>query len=101
MARVVLKPGHVRPVHAGHPWVFQQAVGRVEGGALPGDEVTVVDPHGKILGRGLYSPRSAISVRIFVRDERPIDGALVRERISRAAELRQELDLPGPGTNAY
>lgn len=101
MARVVLKPGHVRPVHTGHPWVFQQAVGRVEGGALAGDEVSVFDPQGRFLGRGLYSPKSAIPVRLFTRSDRPIDGALVRERFARAIELRRELGLPASDTDAY
>src|SRR5512140_3129867 len=53
---VTLKPGHVRPVWTGHPWVFAQAIARIEGGAVAGDEVTVVDPHGAVLGRGLYTP---------------------------------------------
>src|SRR6266511_3207826 len=53
---VVVKAGHVQPVWAGHPWVFAQAVERVEGGALAGDDVEVRDPRGNSLGRGLYSP---------------------------------------------
>lgn len=104
--RVTLKPGHVRPVYAGHPWVFQQAVARVEGGAVAGDEVDVVDPHGNFMGRGLYSPRSAIPVRIFTRAPgHRIDGELFRERVRRAVALRRDLGLPGgdPGreTTAY
>lgn len=101
MARVVLKPGHVRPVYAGHPWVFQQAVDRVEGGAIAGDDVLVVDPEGKILGRGLYNPRSAIPVRLFTMADRPIDGTLFRDRIVKAAAFRRTLGLPTEGTNAY
>lgn len=100
MARVVLKPGHVRPVYAGHPWVFQQAMASVEGGPLPGDEVEVVDPSGKVLGWGLYSPRSAIAVRMFTRTPRPIDAALFRERIHQAAGLRRTLGLPADGTTS-
>ena len=30
MGAVVLKAGHVQPVWAGHPWVFAQAVERIE-----------------------------------------------------------------------
>ncbi len=94
--RVILKPGHVRPVYSGHPWVFQQAVARVEGGAVAGDEVEVVDPQGNALGRGLYSPKSAIPVRIFTRSAGvKIDGELFRDRLRRALALRRSLDLPG------
>ena len=92
---VTLKPGHIQPVWSGHPWVFAQAIAHVEGGALPGDEVRVVDPHGGFLGRGLYTPRSSIPVRIVTRDDVPIDGALIRKRIERAISVRRDLGLPG------
>ncbi len=103
---VTLKPGHVRPVWSGHPWVFAQAIQRIEGGAVAGDEVKVVDPHGSVLGRGLYTPRSAIPVRLFTRDaETAVDGALFRRRIERAVAHRRELSLPhrveGHETDAY
>jgi 23S rRNA (cytosine1962-C5)-methyltransferase len=105
MPTVTLKPGHVRPVWSGHPWVFAQAIGRIEGGAVAGDEVRVVDPNGNVLGRGLYTPRSAIPVRMFTREDAPIDGALFRRRIERAIAHRKELGLPSalPGheTDAY
>src|SRR5271156_1408939 len=68
MPLVTPKPGHVRPVWSGHPWVFAQAIAYIEGGAVAGDEVTVVDPAGNVLGRGLYTPRSAIPVRMFTRE---------------------------------
>lgn len=106
MRTVTLKPGHVRPVYFGHPWVFAQAVQSVTGGVLAGDEVLVVDPRGTAMGRGLYSPGSAIPVRMFTRDaDTPIDGALFRARIERAVERRRMLGLPnttyGRETNAY
>jgi 23S rRNA (cytosine1962-C5)-methyltransferase len=64
--------------------------------------VIVRDPRGNLLGRGLYSPGSAITVRIYSRDaERPIDGALIAERIQRAVLRRAALELPSPDTDAY
>jgi len=102
MSIVLLKPGHVRPVFAGHPWVFQQAIASLSGGPIAGDDVQVVDPTGKVLGHGLYSPRSAIAVRMFSRTDRPVDAALFRERILRAKRLRESLGLPRLGeTNGY
>lgn len=91
---VTLKPGHIQPVWSGHPWVFAQAIAHVEGGALPGDEVRVIDPHGGFLGRGLYTPRSSIPVRIVTREDVPIDGALVRRRVERAIATRRDLGFP-------
>jgi 23S rRNA (cytosine1962-C5)-methyltransferase len=101
MATVVLKAGHVQPVWAGHPWVYAQAVQRIEGGAVAGDEVAVTDPRGNYMGRGFYSPGSAIPVRLMARDrETPIDGALFRSRVRRAVERRRMLGLPSQETSA-
>ena len=101
MASVVLKAGHVQPVWAGHPWVFAQAVERIEGGAQPGDEVEVKDARGNFLGRGLYSPGSAIPVRILTRDrDRHVDAKLLFSRIEGAGERRRSLGLPSAETNA-
>lgn len=69
---------------------------------MPGDEVVVEDARGNLLGRGLYSPRSAIAVRLYSRDARAaLDGTLLTERLERALSLRQALGLPNPDTNAY
>jgi 23S rRNA (cytosine1962-C5)-methyltransferase len=102
VATVVIKAGHVQPVWAGHPWVFAQAVERVEGGAVAGDDVEVKDPRGNSLGRGLYSPGSAIPVRLYTRDKRTlIDGTLLAERVRHAIERRKAFDLPSSDTNAF
>jgi 23S rRNA (cytosine1962-C5)-methyltransferase len=58
--------------------------------------VTVTDPHGAFLGRGLYTPKSAIVVRLFTRErDTPIDAALFRRRIDQALAFRKQLSLPG------
>ena len=101
MAILTLKSGHVQPLWAGHPWVYQQAVERIEGGAVAGDEVSIVDPRGNFLGRGFYSPKSAIPVRVLLRDRAtPADGALFRARIGRALERRRFFGLPSRETDA-
>jgi 23S rRNA (cytosine1962-C5)-methyltransferase len=82
--------------------VYAQAVARVEGGARGGDEVEVVDPRGNFLGRGFFTPSSAIAVRIVTRDpDEPIDAAFFRERIARAQLRRRDLGLPSAETTAY
>jgi 23S rRNA (cytosine1962-C5)-methyltransferase len=94
MPTVRLKPGHVQPVWAGHPWVYAQAIERVEDPVGAGDEVGVLDPRGNLLGRGFYSPGSAIPVRLVVRDaETPLDASLFRERVERALALRVALGI--------
>lgn len=102
MPSVILKPGHVQPVWSGHPWVYSQAVERVQGGATAGDEVTVLDPRGNYLGSGYYSPRSAIVVRIATRDPKTrLDNSWLRKRLSQAHELRHEMGLPTVRTNGF
>jgi 23S rRNA (cytosine1962-C5)-methyltransferase len=92
---VTVKAGHVQPLWAGHPWVFRQALGTVDDQVNSGDEVLVIDPHGKVLGRGLYSAKSAIAVRLFTFEgSRPIDEALLRQRIEQAVALRRAHGLP-------
>jgi len=91
----------VQAVWAGHPWVYAQAIERVDGGASRGDEVKVVDPRGNFIGRGFYSPGSAIPVRLLVRDEKTrIDEALFRTRIERAFRFRKEIGL-GTDTTGF
>lgn len=97
---VTLRAGHVQPVWAGHPWVFAQAIERIEGGVAPGGEVVVKDARGNSLGRGLYSPGSAIPVRLYTRDpERAIDRSLFEERVQAALARRRDLGLPSAQTS--
>ncbi len=102
MPTVRLKPGHVQPVWAGHPWIYAQAVDRIEGGATAGDEVTVLDPRGNLMGRGFYSPGSAIPVRLLVRDtSTKLDASFFRSRIAHAAAWRERLHLGEGKTDGY
>ncbi len=102
MGTVRLRPGHVQPVWAGHPWVFAQAIAAVEGAPAEGDPVAVVDPKGHFLGRGYYDPKSAIPVRILTSDpDEAIEGGLLARRIDAAARFRKELGLPSEETTGY
>lgn len=103
MAKLRIRPGHVRPLWAGHPWVYAQAVADVEGSPAAGDVVDVIDPQGNWLGSGFYSPESALAVRILSRTEgERIDRAFFRARLERALALRsQVLGLPDTQTSGY
>ena len=102
MATVTLQRGRVQPLWAGHPWVFAQAIASVDGAPAPGDVVDVVDPEGRHMGRGYWSPKSAIPVRIATRDARdPLDGGSIGRAIDRAAALRARFGLPSADTDGY
>jgi 23S rRNA (cytosine1962-C5)-methyltransferase len=95
-ARVILHKGRARPLWFGHPWVYGNAVARLEGQAEPGDAVAVSDQDGRFIGRGLWNPRSQIPVRLCTRKDEPIDGAFLRGRIAAAKARRQRFGLPTP-----
>src|SRR5262245_19241843 len=103
MATVELRQGHVQPVWAGHPWVFAQAIAKVMGAPGAGDVVSVVDPRGQFIGKGFWSPKSAIPVRMLTRHaEDHLDGAWIGRRIERAIAWRRSLlGLPDAETTGY
>lgn len=103
MAKIRLHPGRVQPVWAGHPWVFAQAVADVEGAPAPGDVVSVLDPRGNVLGKGFYSPRSAIPVRLLTRSpDQEVDTAFLTLRIEQAiARRRRVLGFPSSETDGF
>ncbi|MCY3022886.1 MAG: class I SAM-dependent methyltransferase, partial [Planctomycetota bacterium] len=69
--------------------MFADAIVRIEGiEPQPGDEVRVVDDRGTCVGRGFYSPQSAIAVRILTRADTPITDAFLSTRIDEALRLR-------------
>src|SRR5262245_25541460 len=86
--RVTLKPGRDFSVRSGHPWIFSGAIARVEGDAPPGTLAEVAAADGTIVGWGTWSPRTSIAVRMLTRGPRPVDAALVRERVREAVAVR-------------
>ena len=102
MTKVILKRGRAKPLWHGHPWVYAQAVGKVEGELRGGEIVDVVDHLGGFVGRGTASPDSAIFVRILTRDAaQAIDGAWIRARLAAALEMRRVLGLPSADTDCF
>ena len=103
IAKAFLTPGRVKPVWAGHPWVYAQAVARVEGEPEPGDVIEAVDPQGRFLGRGFWSPDSAIPLRIVTRTEdEQLDEEALGRRIDLAAVRRERVcGLPSTATDGF
>jgi 23S rRNA (cytosine1962-C5)-methyltransferase len=127
----LLKKGRANPVWRGHPWVYSGAVQRTVGSCEPGDLVEVHDAEDRLIGHGLFNPRSQIAVRMLTLGALPpAEGvaehallpplpapsaeearalssltSLIGRRIHEAAALRRRLGLPSsePGreTDAY
>lgn len=99
--RVVLRKGKARPLWFGHPWVYGNAVEKVEGAPEPGDVVSLLDGDGRFIGVGLWNVRSQIPVRLCSREDEPLDAAFFRRRIAEAKARRAAIGLPNPETDVY
>jgi len=98
--RVVLKKDREGPVRGGNPWVFSQAIDRVEPvGIERGARVWVLDAAGATLGHGYYNPATTIAVRMLALGGEPGPAEIVRWRIERALELRER--VVGAATDCY
>jgi 23S rRNA (cytosine1962-C5)-methyltransferase len=90
-ASITLKAGKERPLLRRHPWVYSNAIERVDGKIYPGATVQVLAHDGKFVAKGLYSPTSQIRVRVLTWDEaKTIDHAFFKERISKALAQRAQ-----------
>src|SRR5262245_60067996 len=98
---VQLKRGSAKPLHAGHPWVFADAIASITVKAQSVDAVRIADECGHFLGRGFLSPSSAIAVRILQTDDAPITDSLLKNRLAVALKLRRDVLRLGTDTTAY
>jgi 23S rRNA (cytosine1962-C5)-methyltransferase len=93
VSALVLKPGREKSLKRRHPWVFSGAVAHIEGEAAAGDTIEVRSAGGELLAVAAYSPHSQIRARVWTWQERRIDGAFFRQRISDAAAARAALGI--------
>ena len=95
---ITLRKGKTESLKRFHPWVFSGAIGHADAGIAEGDVVRVTDEAGRFLALGHYQVGS-IAVRVLSFEERPIDAAFWRERLSEAAGLRRAIGLAGRSDN--
>ena len=92
MAFVIIKPKRDKSLLRKHPWVFSGALAKTKGHPGSGDTVDLVNARGGWLGRGAYSPKSQITVRLWTFDEKEtVDEAFFRRRLKRALANRREM----------
>lgn len=90
MNTVTLKPSKEKSLLRRHPWVYANAIDRVEGKPASGATVVVRAHDGRFLARAAYSPHSQIRLRVWSFDEaEPIDHAFFKRRVQRAFAHRQ------------
>jgi 23S rRNA (cytosine1962-C5)-methyltransferase len=92
MTKVYLKSKISRRVESGHPWIFANEAGVVEGEVNGGDTVEVFTHDKKFIGRGYINPKSQILVRLLTRDRgEVIDDGFFKNRLRQAWEYRQRI----------
>jgi 23S rRNA (cytosine1962-C5)-methyltransferase len=94
--RVRLRKPLRRTLRRGHPWIFRDALARIE--VRPGTVVTVVDERDRFIARG-WAEEGPIAVRVLTIRDEPIDRELLQRRVVEAASIRDRV-VP-PETNAY
>ncbi|MBO7775208.1 class I SAM-dependent rRNA methyltransferase [Burkholderia pseudomallei] len=92
MHTVTLKPSKDKSLLRRHPWVYANAIDRVDGKPAPGATVIVRAHDGRFLARAAYSPHSQIRLRVWSFDENePIDHAFFKRRVQRALAHRRAM----------
>ena len=87
--RAYLRPGRDRPVRGSAPWIFSQAIGRVEPANLAaGERVEVFDAGGDLVGVGYYQPKTTIAIRMLAWGSAPSTAEIISRRVGSAIELR-------------
>lgn len=103
MATAVVARHALDAVRRGHPWLYRAALGRLAG-LGPGASGTVVrllDEGGEPVGVGVFDADSPIAVRVWaLGPDARLDGAIFRDRVSRALAVRRSL-FPDGRTTAY
>ncbi|MGT2469496.1 class I SAM-dependent rRNA methyltransferase [Paraburkholderia terrae] len=92
MNTVTLKPSKEKSLLRRHPWVYANAIDRVDGKPAAGATVLVRAHDGRFLARAAYSPHSQIRVRVWSFDEsEPVDHAFFKRRVQSALAHRQSM----------
>jgi 23S rRNA (cytosine1962-C5)-methyltransferase len=84
-----------------NPTVYRKRIDEVERTARPGDLVAVHDEFERLLGYGLYNPKSEIAVRMVRFEPQLPDNAFWDDLLQRAVSLRRDLLKLDDVTDAY
>jgi len=81
--------GRQKKLLQGHPWVYGNEIERVEGEAVDGELVTVVDFRGRYMGTGFFNSKSLITVRLLTHRQEEITNELIAKRVAAACDYRR------------
>ncbi|MDE1170066.1 MAG: class I SAM-dependent rRNA methyltransferase [Verrucomicrobium sp.] len=98
---VHLGAGSRHRIREGHPWVFRNEIGRVEGSPPDGGTVLIRDAKGKPLGSGLYNSKSQITVRRYSTGTQELDRGFISRLLDEALAYRAALGSPFPAQRLF
>ncbi|MGO4347177.1 class I SAM-dependent rRNA methyltransferase [Paenibacillus sp. MCAF9] len=88
--KIFLLKARKKRLEQGHPWVYATEIDRLEGDAVPGDLVDVVNHQGRYLATGYWNPKSQITVRIVAHTPiAAMDAGFFRDRLRQCQEHRR------------
>lgn len=88
MYTLTLKKGEERRILAGHPWVYANEVGKINGHDKQGGIAKVQSYDDRLIGYGYINHASKIIVRLLTRDETPVDRTFFYNRIKTSNDYR-------------
>lgn len=105
MINIVLQSKKVKPIWHGHPWVFPKAIQTMDATPNTAELVKILDAKNQVIGVGVYNPHSIYRVRMLAYEHETFAqntlDAIIEHRLNTALNLRKNLNLPNPSTNAY
>jgi 23S rRNA (cytosine1962-C5)-methyltransferase len=92
MIKIRLKKNEDRRIRSGHPWVFSNEIGSIDGTCATGISAELFDAGGAFLGCGYYTPHSLIAFRLLSRQPEDVDSVpFYEKRIAAALSQRHTL----------
>jgi 23S rRNA (cytosine1962-C5)-methyltransferase len=95
MTRIRLKKNEDRRIRGGHPWVFSNEIGQIDGERQAGCAAELFDAAGGFLGCGYYTPHSLIAFRLLSRKREELDAVPFYEQRIAASLAHRTAIYPG------
>ncbi len=90
--KITINQKGVQRFQNGHPWIFRSDLLKID--LDQAGVAAVYGPNEKLLGEGLYSPKSLIALRMMTQGGEKITPKLLRTRIEKAFQQRKNLFAP-------
>lgn len=89
--KIILKKNEEQRLYSGHPWVYSNEIGAIEGNIKSGEIAYVYDDKRNFIGKGFLNTSSKIFVRLLTMKDEPIDEAFFYQRISKTNQFKRDL----------